>query len=323
MEPGAVPEQPRGVPGRLRELGFTLGLWCGAFWVCSSCTREVEELSDALLRNPDGSPLVVVKEWRWGAAGRLPREQRPVMYALDPTHPLTHALHRKIFGAYRAWGVRYYMIDFLHAAAGNLCEFPYARHHDPSLVAGPEAYHRGLRVIREAVGDDTHILTSTGPIIQNAGFADGVRTGNDFGEGRPMYPDSHFFPATSVINSASFWTGPSNALQNQAASWYTHRRLYLNNSANVLTVDQPLALSDAQIHATIHAMSGGSSMLGDEIDDLSPERLALIKKTLPRSRDAAFPVDLFDAVHPASASVFQPDGPCSPGAGTTWSPSTT
>ncbi len=119
-----------------------------------------------------------------------------------------------------------------------------------------------------------------------------------------MYPDSHFFPATYVINSASFWTGPANALQNQAASWYTHRRLYLNNSANVLTVDQPLPLSDAQIHATIHAMSGGSSMLGDEIDDLSEERLALIKKTLPRSRDVAFPVDLFDAVHPATASVF-------------------
>jgi hypothetical protein len=107
-----------------------------------------------------------------------------------------------------------------------------------------------------------------------------------------------------VVNSGGFWTGPSLALANQASAYYTHRRLYLNDSGNVLTVDKPLPLRDARIHATIHALSGGPSMLGDDVDRMDEERLKLIKMTLPRPREVAFPVDLFDAPHPDQPKLF-------------------
>jgi hypothetical protein len=298
------PDEPEVFAARLRELGFTWGLWCGPFWVCSSLEGKVRELGDALLCQADGSPLVVRPEWQFGPAGKLPRKDRPRMYALDPSHPKALALVREAFETYRRWGVRYYMLDFLHAGAGNIGEFAYALHHDRSLVAGPEVYHRFLRTIREAAGDDTYFLSSSGPSVHNAGAVDAIRTGNDFGEGRPLYPDSYFYPATYVINSGEFWTGPQYALRNQASAWYTHRRLYLNDSGNVLTVDKPLPLSDAQVHATIHALSGGPSMIGDDVDRLDEERLALIKKTLPRPRQVASPVDLFEAVHPDCPKVF-------------------
>lgn len=298
------PDSPECFAAKLRELGFTWGLWCGPFWLCSALTEKVREFDDALLRKPDGTLLVARPEWQFGAAGRLPRQDRPRIYALDPSHPKSLALIREAFATYRRWGVRYYMLDFLHAGAGNIGEFPYPRHHDRSLVAGPEVYHGYLRAIREAAGDDTYFLSSSGPSVHNAGAVDAIRTGNDFGEGRPLYPDSYFYPATYVINSGEFWTGPQYALRNQASAWYTHRRLYLNDSGNVLTVDKPLPLSDAQVHATIHALSGGPSMLGDDVDRMDDERLALIKKTLPRPRDVAFPVDLFDAVHPDCPKVF-------------------
>jgi hypothetical protein len=196
------------------------------------------------------------------------------------------------------------MLDFLHAGAGNISSFPYAEHHDKRLVAGPEAYHRALGVVRQAAGDDTYFLSSTGPSVHNAGIMDAIRTGSDFGEGRPLYPDSYFYPATYVVNDASFGTGPLRALLNQASAYYTHRKLYINDSGNVLTVDKPLPLGDAQIHATIHAMSGGPSMLGDDVDYIDEERLGLIKKTLPRSTDVAFPVDLFESVAPDYPKVF-------------------
>lgn len=298
------PDDPESFAAKLRELGFTWGLWCGPFWVCSSLTERVRDLDDALLRGADGTPLVVRPEWQFGPAGRLPRRDRPRMYALDPSHPKALALIRTAFATYRRWGVRYYMLDFLHAGAGNIGEFAYTRHHDGALVAGPEVYHRFLRTIREAAGDDTYFLSSSGPSVHNAGAVDAIRTGNDFGEGRPLHPDSYFYPATYVINSGEFWTGPCSALLNQASAWYTHRRLYLNDSGNVLTVDKPLPLSAAQVHATIHALSGGPSMIGDDVERLDDERLALIKKTLPRPRDVARPVDLFDAVHPEAPKVF-------------------
>lgn len=299
------PHGPQYLAARLEQLGFRWGLWCGCFWMCSALQDKVTEFRDALLKNADGSLMVVRPEWQYGAAGELPEEQRPCMYALDPSHPKTHDLLRETFETYRKWGVRYYMIDFLHAAAGNIGQFAYEQHHDRNLVAGPEAYHRGLSVVREAVGDDTYLLSSSGPTTHNAGAMDAIRTGNDFGEGRALYPDSYFYPATYVINSGGFWTGPLYALRNQASTYYTHRRLFINDSGNVLTVDKPIPLEDARIHATIHALSGGPSMLGDDIRHIDEERLNLIKQTLPRSRDVAFPVDLFDSVYPDPPTLFQ------------------
>ncbi|MFH1567828.1 MAG: hypothetical protein ABIL09_07485 [Gemmatimonadota bacterium] len=301
---GNFPSGPHHLAARLRELGLRWGLWCGVFWLCAAAEEQARQLEDALLRQPDGSPMVVRAEWQYGSAGLLPRAQRPCIWALDPSHPKTLAFLRRTFETWRAWGVRYYMLDFLHAGAGNISSFPYESHFDRGLVAGPEVYHRALEVVRRAAGDDTYFLSSTGPSIHNAGIMDAIRTGNDFGEGRSLYPDSYFYPATSVINSGAFWTGPARALQNQASAFYTHRRLYLNDSGNVLTVDQPLALEAARLHATIHAFSGGPSMLGDDVDRMSEARLALVKKTLPRPRDVAFPVDLFTAVRPDHPKVF-------------------
>lgn len=298
------PNGPAYLAARLKELGFRWGLWCAPFWLCSALREQVEEYRDALLKNPDGSLMVVRKEWQFGPAGWMPKQDRPCIYAFDPSHPRFLDFIRKAFEGYRRWGVRYYMLDFLQAGAGNIASYPYAAHHDQRLVAGPETYHHALRVIREAAGDDTYFLSSTGPSVHNAGIVDAIRTGSDFGEGRALYPDAYFYPATFVINSGAFWTGPLWALKNQAAAYYTHRKLYLNDSGNVLTVDKPLPLSDAQVHATIHALSGAGSMLGDDIEQIEEERLALIKKTLPRPKAVAFPVDLFDAAFPDYPKVF-------------------
>ena len=298
------PHGPHYLVRRLEEYGLKLGLWCAPFWLCAWATEQLAELQDALLRNDDGSPLVVRSEWQFGLAGQTPKAQRPPIYALDPSHPMTLQFLQHTFEAYRRWGIRYYMLDFLHAGAGSICSYPYSHHHDTRLVAGPEAYHHALQIIRQAAGDDTYFLSSTGPSLHNVGIMDAIRTGNDFGEGRPLYPDSYFYPSTFVINSGAFWTGPQPALQNQASSYYTHRVLYINDSGNVLSVDKPLPLNDAQIHVTIHALSGGPSMIGDDVDRIDESRLELIKKSLPRPTEVARPVRLFDAVHPDYPKVF-------------------
>jgi len=69
-------------------------------------------------------------------------------------------------------------------------------------------------------------------------------------------------------------------------------------------VDKPIPLAHAQIAATIHAFSGGPTMLGDDIRSIGEDRLALIKKTLPRSKDIGIPVDLFDSPYPVGPRLF-------------------
>jgi hypothetical protein len=289
---------------QVQEKGFLPGFWVGPFYQCSSQTEQMDELKEAILKNPDGSLMVVCPRWQHGDAGRMRYKDRPCLYALDPSHPKALSYIRRVFETYRQWGVRYYMVDFLEAGAGNHGRFPYKEHFDESLVAGPEAYLKFIRTMKEAAGPEAFLLGSTSPTMHHAGALDGVRVGNDFGEGRALSPEAFFYPATFVINQLNFWNGPQHSLTNQAAHYHTHRRLYLNDSANVLTVDQPIPLNHARIAATIHAFCGGGTMLGDDIRTISEERLNLIKKTLPRGREIARPVDLFDAPHPAGPRVF-------------------
>lgn len=277
----------------LEQLGLKWGLWCGAFMLSSRLQDKVKELWDALFKQPDGKqPLVYLKAWGYGLDNPTEDYRKPV-YALDPSHPKTLAFLRRVFETYREWGVRYYMIDFLWAGSDTLGLPPHARHYDRTLVSGPEVLQRGLQAIREACGDDTFLLAATGPTYHTAGAMDSVRTGNDFGEGRTISIGFTTYPGTYALNPPDYWNGPVAALTNQAANYHTHRKLYINNSGDVLTVDKPLQLSQAQVNATIHVMSGGPSMLGDDITYIRDERLELIKKTLPRPGNVAVPVDLF------------------------------
>jgi hypothetical protein len=298
---------PHGVEYLVSELArrdLKLGFWMGSFWMADAIQERIEELNEALLRK-DGEPMVVNRRWSYGAAGLLPKEQRPNMIALDPTHPKTHAWLREVLQTYHRWGVRYYMIDFLHAISDSTPgDFLADGYHDQSLIRGAQTYRAGLKVVREAAGEDTYLLSSSGPTYQNVGFMDACRVGNDYGEGRALNPESYFYPATFVINSASFWTSHRAASDAMAAGYFTHRKLYLADSGNLLTVDKPIPLGEAHIAATIFGLNGGPMMLGDDLDRIADERLAIIKQCLPRLPECARPIDLFDCPEPDYVKTF-------------------
>ena len=172
-------------------------------------------------------------------------------------------------------------------------------------IPGPQAWREGLRTIRAAAGEDTYLLASTGPKIQLSGVMDGVRVGNDYGEGRSLYgPGKGFYPATFVINKPDFWTSHRGAIEAMSSYFFTHGKLFLADSGNVLTVDKPVPLADAQISATIFGINGSPVMLGDDIDRVSEERLAIIRRVFPRLPECARPLDLFETPEPDFPKVF-------------------
>lgn len=287
---------PSGPEALVRDLdasGFRLGLWAGAFWLNSGLTDEYAKLRDATLTS-GGKPITVPAR-QWGDS-----------YILDPTHPKTKAYLRHVFETWRGWGVRYYMIDFLDAI-GDSTPGTYRpdSFYDKSLIPGPQTFREGLKTIREAAGPDTYLLASTGPTLQTVGLADAARVGNDYGEGRPLDgPGKGFFPGTFVVNRTNFWTSHRAATNAWAANYFTHRRLFLADSGNVLTVDKPVPLSDAEISATIFGLNGGPLMLGDDIDRMDAGRLELVKQVFPRLPESARPLDLFDAPDPDYPKTF-------------------
>lgn len=288
------PSGPRKLVADLREQDFTLGLWAGIFWMSSRLKQASEELRLAFLQS-EGKPITV--------AHRELGDQ----FVLDPTHPRAQEFIARTFRAYREWGIRYYMIDFLYSVSnttpGRFLPDAYA---NAKLVPAAEAYREGLRVIREAVGPDTYLLSSTGPTLQNVGLVDGARVGTDYGEGRPLDgPGKAFWPATFVVNRPDFWTSHRRATDALATHFFTHRKLFLADSGNVLTIDKPVPANDARITATIFGINGSPMMMGDDIDRMSPERLAMLKQLLPRSPEAAEPLDLFTAPEPGYPKVFR------------------
>ena len=297
------PSGPEHLIGELGRLGFKLGFWCGAFWVCAGAEEKMAQLRDACLKR-DGAPAMAVPHWNYGAAARLPLDQRPPIYSLDPTHPTARDFIANVFATYREWGIRYYMVDFLNAIAHPVEGAVYDEHHDPTVLRGPDLLRRGLEIVREAAGPDTYLLSSSGPNLWDVGLMDACRMGNDYGEGRAINPESYFYPASFVINGANFWTSHSYASGNLAGYYFTHRKLFVNDSANVLTLDQPVPLCEAQIVASLFGICGGPVMLGDDIATISEERLNLIRKVFPRTPEIATPVDLFDRPLPAYPRVF-------------------
>ncbi|OGV53538.1 MAG: hypothetical protein A2017_20790 [Lentisphaerae bacterium GWF2_44_16] len=288
----------------VKKRKFIPGFWIGPFFLCSMLEDLMIELGDTILKTPEGKDMIVRPEWQHGDAGTIPKKDRPWLYALDPSHPKVLKFIRNVFSTYHKWGLRYFMVDFLESGAGNIWRFPYKEHFNKKLVAGPEVYRNFLKTVKKSAGKDTYLLSSCGPNIHNAGILDGVRVGNDFGEGRAISREAFFYPASYVINNCDFFNGPKCALCCQAASYHTHRKLYINDSGNVLTVDKPLPLSHAQINASIHAFGGGSTMLGDDIRHISEERLSIIKKTLPRSKECAIAIDLFTKPSPDYPRLF-------------------
>lgn len=296
------PGGPEHLVSELGKLDFKLGLWCGAFWVCGG-SHKLEELIDNTLRR-EGQPAVALPHWNYGASARLPLDQRPPIYSLDPTQPKARDFIANVFETYRQWGIRYYMIDFINAIAYPNEGVAYDEHYDKSVIRGAQMLREGLKIVREAAGPETYLLSSSGPTMQNVGLMDACRVGNDYGEGRAINPESYFYPGTFVINKPDFWTSHRWASDNMAGTYFTHRKLYLNDSGNVLTLDKPIPLSESQITATIFGIGGGPAMLGDDIGRISDERLALIKKVFPRTSHVATPVDLFDRPHPDYPRLF-------------------
>jgi hypothetical protein len=289
----SFPGGPQALIGNLARRDFKLGLWCGAFWLSSQLKPEVEKFRDALLLK-GGKPLTV------------PHREIGEVYVLDPTHPKTQAFLRNVFTTYRDWGVRYYMIDFLDAISGTTPgnHIPDG-YYDRSLIPGPQAYRTGLKVISEAAGKDTYLLPSTGPTLLNVGLVAANRVGTDYGEGRALDgPGKGFYPSTFMINRAEYWTSHRAATSALAGNYFTHRKLYLADSGNVLTIDKPIAVSDAQITTTIFGINGSPLMLGDDISRMSDARLAMIKQVFPRLPECATPLDLFEKPEPAWPEVF-------------------
>jgi alpha-galactosidase len=178
----------------IRSAGRRAGIWVAPFLV--------GERSALAREHPDWLVPGTPAHDGWGGQQ---------LRALDTTHPGADAYLREVFGTFREMGVDYFKIDFIYAGA---MEGPRA---DPGAT-GVEAYRRGLRTIREAIGPDSFLLGCGAPILPSVGLVDAMRVGPDIGH--------HFEPLDGDLSQ------PSQRAAAQNSRWraWQHGRFWVNDA---------------------------------------------------------------------------------------------
>jgi alpha-galactosidase len=167
---------------------------------------------------------------------------------LDVTHPGAEAYLREVFGTLRQLGIDFFKVDFVYAGA------VLGQRHHPA-VSGQEAYRRGLRLIRESIGD-AYLLGCGAPILPSVGLVDAMRISPDIGlHYEPAHGDERFGP--------SQWAAVANG---RGRAWQ-HGRFWVNDSDCLLA--RP-AMERREEWAAHVERYGGVRASSDRLRDLDP-----------------------------------------------------
>lgn len=256
------------VAATIRREKRTPGIWTAPFGLAAA-SKTFAEHPDWIVRDEMGEPVLA---WT---------HRSDPIYALDTTHPdVADWLHATFHVMRREWGYAAFKVDFLFAAARP------GRRHDPQATRA-QALRRGLAIIRDAVGDDAFLLGCGAPLGPAIGLVDGMRIGPDV---NPTWE-----PLREGDLSAP---GTANALRNNIARAFTHRRLWAADPDCLLArprgAGSQLSLYEARTLATVLTLISGMLLDSDLVAELPPSRLAMLRQALPPTDRIARPLDLFE-----------------------------
>jgi alpha-galactosidase len=270
---------PRGMQPVAEEIaaaGFRPGLWLAPFTV-NTGSRLFKEHPEWMLHDAEGN-IIVRDIWLGPCAG------------LDCTHPgaeewLRHLIRTTV----HEWGYTFLKLDALFCAT-----YEGARHHRPNTTTAMNL-RRGLEIIREAAGNETFILGCSCPFGPAVGLVDAMRVGPD---------------VDAVWFKDQYQPSAKHALRMSLQRNWMHRRFWLNDPDCLTVRDQDsevspgtLTLDEAQFLATGIALSGGLTVLSDDLTALSPARRAIALRVLQPTGRAAWPLDLVERETPTLWSL--------------------
>jgi alpha-galactosidase len=247
----------------IREAGFTPGLWTAPFCVVPE-SRIFETHGDWLLRHGDALHLGLLHpEWTAGAR----------VHTLDPTRDDVIAHLEETFAELGDMGFDYLQLDFLYAAAMQ------AAAHDPGVTRA-QRLRRGLEAIRRGAGPDRFLLGCGCPLGPALGIVDGMRIGPD------VAPSWDVPVAGRIPGIEDTQPSTRSAVRSILARAWMHRRLWLNDPDCLMARgrDTQLRPEEARTLASCIAASGGMVVFSDDVPELSPESLVLVRETLALAR---------------------------------------
>lgn len=282
-----APDFPHGMRwlcGQIHALGLKAGLWAIPF--AQSADILFDQDPDLWLKHPGGRTIGLLDDGQDQWCGR---------YFLDASHPKARKYLYDLFKMMADdWGYDYFKIDGQADVSANYT-IHHQQMHDPGVAGadvealGPqsergdlrrlywnqhlcdgEAYRLGLRAIRDAIGAHRFLLGCGGtPLVNGIGFTDGSRTGADVG---------------------AEWKALPAVLKAIREGYYLHNIVWYSDP-DVLCVRPPLTHNEAQLWASLLALSGQMLLVSDNMPELPPDRVEILRRVFPAAD--VTPVDLY------------------------------
>ena len=231
------------------------------------------------------------QDWFVKTEGGEPYKVRWAGTCLDMTHPEARDFLSEVVARMsKEWGYKYMKIDGLWTGLAAKITYPSPTYrednlgdavfHDPSKT-NLQAYRDGLKLVREAAGDDVFILGCN--IAQNMrtlgasfGRVDGMRVGRDIGAN---------------------WKKILPCVEMGSRLYFFHNRVWYNDP-DCLMLRNPLTLDQARSWGSWIAVSGQLNLVSEWLPDLPAERLDIVKRSMPNHGLCGRPIDLFENNHP-------------------------
>lgn len=272
---GPYPGGMKAAADGLKAQGLTPGIWFMPF-AGTYYDPFFKDHQDWFVQRDNGAPY----ETDWGGT------------CLDMTQPgAREHLRRSVGRIGGEWGFQYFKMDGLWTGTGTKQIYVNTGYredgmgdavfHDPSKT-GLQAYRSGLRLAREAAGPKTFILGCCIPQNMRSyggamGLVNAMRIGPDNG------PDWE-----------SLKSGPTFGTRH----YFLHGRVWYNDPDPVY-VRPSVPLNHARLIASWVAVSGQLNLSSEWLPGLPPERLDILKRSMPGHGLRPRPVDLFDAALPS------------------------
>ncbi len=192
------------------------------------------------------------------------------------------------------YGAKYFKLDFLMSSVRRYVD-------DCTPVRFESDYRcallrKAFTAIREAVGDDAVLLSCGAPMLECAGIFDAQRASCDiiWGKGKHL---------------PSYWQIMQNTAKTVLYRSFYNKTVFLNDPDGLVIRDYDRGdgfdckYSEARLWATAVAFSGGSVLLNEEFENLSPARKELFTQLIPPLGIAGKVVDMFEYPQPTRAYV--------------------
>lgn len=264
----------------IQSYGMIPGIWTNG--------PQTESLCEPALRHPEYYTLD-----EFGIPFTVDGKQ-----VLDPTHPAAEAFILDTYTRLYEAGFRIYKVDFLSTLVQA------KRFHDASC--GPyEAIRRLLRLVRKAVGPDSHIVGCSYPPECGPGIVDSSRISIDIHNHWPhvLWIMEHM-QAKFWCNGKLFRSDP-DMLVVRGSETSLEEETNVFNPWNLVPPGKDRFSSrwrrgpvfnaiEAETWANLVVFSGGDIMLGDRLSMLNDTGLEIVYTHLKPHLHAAVPLDLGD-----------------------------